>query len=78
MNIAIKFYIYKMSKILNFWIKFTPKNCISGQKYKKWPSPLNSEYSRQPRHEISSLADSFQSKTEKMNTTSEFCIFELV
>ena len=49
--------------ILIFWIKFAQKRYFQSKR-KNWTLPLNFAY--------------FWSKTEKVNITIEFCIFELV
>ena len=72
-----------------FWIKFAQKGCFRLNQ-KKWTPPLNSAYSNKSWCQISAETVNsdfltkfaqkgcFASKTEKVNTTIEFCIFELV
>ena len=79
---------------LNWLFWFTGLNLsqkgISSLNQKKWTAPLNSAYSNQSTYQISVKTDNFKifdqicptkyfwSKTEKVNITNEFCIFELV
>ena len=66
------------------------KKDVSGRKRKKWTLRLNFEYSNWSRDQILAQPDNFdfwirfaqkeyfQSKPKKVNTTNEFCIFQLV
>ena len=68
---------------------FTKKG-VSGIKQEKRTPPLNSAYQNESRYQISAETKNFdfwtkfaqkrcfRSKTEKLNSTIEFCIFELV
>ena len=52
-SLSIKFYLKLI--ILNFWTK----KSISGQKWKKWTTSLNSAYSNQSRCQMLASADNF-------------------
>ena len=76
-----------------FWTKFTQNEYFRAQtkkKKQKKKSQSNSAHSNKPLYRISAKSDNFdfldqiaqkgyfRSKTEKVNTTFEFCMFELV
>ena len=52
-SLSIKFYLKLI--ILNFWTKMS----ISGQKWKKWTTSLNSSYSNQSRCQMLASVDNF-------------------
>ena len=86
MNFA---YLKSLASKFGFKDKICLKS-VSSQKQKRWTAPLNSAYSNSSWYQISVSTNNFdffdqicqtkyfQSKTEKVNITNEFCISELV